>query len=95
MTRLLTVLPCPKSMFHASGKLFLMIKRFEELLMVDRTIIFSISDLTWHGSVGVEELEDLGLCPGLLDEGLHLLPDLGVVLVDEPEQELALQSWSS
>ena len=48
------------------------------------------TDLAGHGSVGVEELEDLGLSPGLLDEALHLLPDLGVVLVDEPEEELAL-----
>ena len=63
--------------------------------MMDKKINFPISDLTWHGSVGIEELEDLGLGPGLLDEGLHLLPDLGVVLVDKPEQELALQSWSS
>ena len=63
--------------------------------MMDRNINIAISDLTGHGSVGVEELEDLRLSPRLLDEGLHLLPDLGVVLVDEPEQELALQSWSS
>ena len=48
------------------------------------------TDLAGHGGVGVEELEDLGLSPGLLDEALHLLPDLGVVLVDEPEEELAL-----
>ena len=51
---------------------------------------FSGTDLAGHGGVGVEELEDLRLRPRLLDEALHLLPDLRVVLVDEPEEELAL-----
>jgi hypothetical protein len=46
--------------------------------------------LSADSRLGIEKLENLRLLPRLGDEREELLPDLGIVLVDKAEQELAL-----